>query len=157
YLQNPLKTNPAGRMPLMNLSSQEATDLARYLCRLTDDNLRTALPAAPKTKPGELVKDVYRAYFGVNAGEEVPAFEKLTTDKQWADLGGKLGALKGCVECHAIEENGKPREPVEWFPTLAQIRQAGAKGCVAENPDAARVPVFNFDRREAAAVAAFLK
>src|SRR5262249_22131418 len=31
YLQNPLKTNPVGRMPQMNLSPQEATDIARYL------------------------------------------------------------------------------------------------------------------------------
>ena len=33
YLQNPLKTNPGGRMPHMNLSATEATDIARYLCR----------------------------------------------------------------------------------------------------------------------------
>jgi mono/diheme cytochrome c family protein len=157
FLQNPLKTNPAGRMPQMNLGPQEAADIARYLCRLTDDGVNTAMPAAPITKPAELVKDVYKAYFGVKARDELAGFEKLPADKQWADLGGKLVVLKGCVDCHAIEENGKALPAGAWFPSLNEIKHAGAKGCIAEKPDGAKVPVFPLDRKETAAVAAFLK
>lgn len=157
YLENPLKVNPAGRMPHMNLNQQEATDLARYLCRLTDDNLSTAMPAAPKTKPSELAKDVYRDYYGIKARDELSAFQKLNADKQWVDLGSKLVVLKGCVDCHAIEEKGKPLVARQLFPSLDEIKAAGAKGCITMKPNAAGVPVFPLDARESAAIAAFLK
>lgn len=156
YLQDPLKTNPAGRMPHMNLNQQEATDVARYLCRLTDDDVTTAMPAAPKTKPGELVKQVYRDFYGLKARDAIPAFQQLPAEKQWADLGSKLVVLKGCVDCHVIEEKGKALAPAQWFPSLDEIKAAGTKGCIAEKPDAATVPVFPLEKKETAAVAAFL-
>ena len=44
YLQDPLKSNPSGRMPHMVLNQQEATDIARYLCRVTDENVSPTCP-----------------------------------------------------------------------------------------------------------------
>jgi cytochrome c2 len=157
YLQNPHKTNPGGRMPQMNLTQQEATDIARYLCRTTDENLSTAPPAAPKTKPAELGREVYRSFFGIKARDELPAFQQLTAEKQWADLGEKLVVIKGCVDCHSVERNGKPLTPGEHFPTLGEVKTAGATGCIGEKPDAAKVPVYKLDAKESAALATFLK
>ena len=51
YLQNPLKTNPTGRMPHMNLSAAEATDIARYLCRTQEESVTPDKVPVPKMKP----------------------------------------------------------------------------------------------------------
>ena len=47
YLQNPLTTDPSGRMPNMLLQDREAQDLARYLCASTDPAIEEQLPPAP--------------------------------------------------------------------------------------------------------------
>ena len=76
YLQDPLKTNPAGRMPHMVLNQQEATDIARYLCRVTDDSLVADSPTAPKTKPLDLAKLVFDE-LGANGDGRVDALRKV--------------------------------------------------------------------------------
>src|SRR5262249_23687196 len=74
FLQNPLKTPPSGRMPNMNLSGQEATDLARYLCRLTDETFGPSMPTAPWwLKPSRIAEKVF-------ADSDALAFKFLSAD-----------------------------------------------------------------------------
>ena len=157
YLQNPLKTNPHGRMPQSNLNSQEATDLARYLCRVTEENFSPEMPAAPKTSALNVGRKVFEAADAAKSKDELVAIGKLPTDKQWVEIGRKLVVAKGCVECHAIEQGGKAVLSANSFPHLAKIKTAGAEGCIGKKPDAAKVPVFKLDTKESAAIAAFLK
>jgi len=152
YLQNPLKTNPAGRMPHMNLSAAEATDIARYLCRLTDDAISTDMPPAPKTKPAELLANLAEIDLDKPANE----FEKLPVGKQWAAVGAKLFQAKGCVNCHSMDAANKPGKP-QAFASLDKVKAAGATGCIAAKPDAAKVPVYTLDASGKAALAAFVK
>jgi len=152
YLQNPLKTNPAGRMPHMNLNQQEATDIARYLCRLTDDAISTDMPPAPKTKPAELLANLAEIDLDKPANE----FEKLPVVKQWAVVGAKLFQAKGCVNCHSMDAANKPGKP-QAFASLEKVKAAGTTGCIAAKPDAAKVPVYTLDVSGKAALAAFVK
>lgn len=157
YLQNPHKTNPSGRMPQMSLNSQEATDLARYLCRVVDENFSPEMPAEPKTKPGEVGRKMYAGFDFPKAQDELAAIEKLPAEKQWVEIGHKLVVMRGCVNCHVVEQGGKAQLASDSYPKLAAIETAGAKGCIAEKPDPAKVPVFKLDAKESAAIAAFLK
>lgn len=157
YLQNPLNINPSGRMPQMNLNPQEAIDLARYLCRVTDDSIKTTMPDAPKLTAVQLARDVFRDYFGVKIKDELPVFERLSADQQWENLGRKLVELKGCVECHTIEERGQPIRPVKLYPPLEAITRSGATGCLSAQPNPTTVPVFPLEPRESAAISVFLK
>jgi cbb3-type cytochrome oxidase cytochrome c subunit len=155
FLQDPLKVNPAGRMPHMTLSGVEAQDLARYLCRVTDETFEPAMPPVPKgLKPALIAAPVYKA-FGAKPAD-VTAFEKLAADTQWIDLGRKLLVTKGCVNCHAVEPGGKALAPAAAFPTLADVKKAG-HGCLAPKPAAGTVPAYKLDATETAAIAAFLK
>jgi len=154
YLQNPLKTNPAGRMPHMNLSGGEATDIARYLCRTVDENVNIDQLPVPDIKPTELAERVFP-----NATDaEKKRIAKLKSDAQWSELGGKLVVSKGCVNCHAIEQDGKPIPPLQAnLPTLEQIKKAGAKGCLDVKPEASKSPVYKLDPKEREAIVAFVK
>jgi cytochrome c553 len=157
YLQDPLKTNPAGRMPHMSLNGQEAADLARYLCRVNDETLTPELPLAPTASPGDVARKVYGSLDGVKIPEELAALEKLAAEKQWVAIGQKLVSAKGCVNCHVIEEKGKAEPSIQSFPPLARIESAGATGCIAAKPDPARVPIFKMEAKETKAIAMFLK
>ncbi|MGL6072865.1 MAG: c-type cytochrome [Fimbriiglobus sp.] len=75
FLANPQESNPHGRMPNLNLSGDEARDIARYLARYTDDKLSTKMPPEPAQKPAE----------------------------GWKAAGAKLFVSKGCVNCHAVD------------------------------------------------------
>ena len=129
YLQDPLKVNPGGRMPHMNLTGAEATDLARYLGRLSDDKLPTAMPAAPDAK---------------------------TTEKEWIARGAKLVVSLGCANCHEIG-SPKPLARLDTFPSLDAVKEHRASGCLAEKPDVKMVPVFNLDAKKRDAIIAFAK
>jgi cbb3-type cytochrome oxidase cytochrome c subunit len=154
YLQNPLKTNPHGRMPQMNLNGQEATDLARFLCRNTDDAISPQMPDAPKAKPVDVGR---KAYSGARAQDDLARLQKLTGDKQWVELGRTLVVAKGCVNCHAIEQDGKALAAVDTFPSLENIKAAGAAGCIGDKPDAAKTPVYKAGEQEREAITTFLK
>src|SRR5439155_11558011 len=154
YLQNPLKTNPAGRMPNMNLNGTEATDLARYLCRTTDEALDPGMPSIG-LKPALIAAEVF-AEFGSQPGEYA-AFKKLPTDSQWLDLGRRLLVTKGCVNCHAVEASGKALEPLARFPTFDETRKASSKGCLSQPAHPGLAPEYRLTRTEALAVSAFLK
>ena len=155
FLLNPLKSHPGGRMPQMNLSPAEALDLARYLCRTTDEAIDPGLPTAMGLKPATIAAQVFEAA-RANAAESF-AFDHLPADSQWLDLGRKLVVAKGCVNCHAIEPGGKALTPTAKFPSLEDAKKAGAgKGCLDLKPLAASHPVYNLDKPTSAALTAFL-
>ena len=154
YLQNPLKTNPHGRMPNMNLSAGEATDIARYLCRVPDENVKPEVPE-PKEPPEVLLPIVLPKI----TPEERKRFAGLKTQAQWTELGARLALTKGCVNCHSIEPGGKPIPPLQTdaVPTLERVKKTGATGCIAEKPDAAKAPVYKLDPKEREDIAAFVQ
>jgi mono/diheme cytochrome c family protein len=156
YLQNPLKTNPHGRMPQANLNPQEATDLARFLCRVVDEQFSPEMPATPKTKPADLARKVF-ADATPRDKTELGAIEALPAEKQWVEVGRKLVVSKGCIECHVVEQGGKAITSLQKYPSLSKIEAAGEAGCISAKPDAAKVPIYKLDAKESAAVAAFLK
>jgi mono/diheme cytochrome c family protein len=129
YLQDPLKVNPGGRMPHMGLSSQEATDLGRYLGRVTDEKLATAMPDSP---------------------------DATVTDKEWVARGAKLVVSMGCANCHEIG-SPKPLAGLEKFPSLDAVKKGQSDGCLSDKPDVKKVPVFNLDAKKRDAIAAFTK
>jgi len=150
YLEDPLRTNPHGRMPNMQLAGQDALDLARHLCRVTDDAVDRSKVKAPAIKPAALAA-------GLVAGADAKTFEKLGPDDQWKALGKALLTAKGCVNCHAVEPGGKPLPATTRAPTLAAVRKAGAgAGCLAAKPAAGKVPAYPLDARQREALAAFL-
>ena len=157
YLQNPLKTNLAGRMPHMVLNVQEATDIARYLCRITDENVRPEMPAEPKTKPLDLGRAVYNDGTSSSDPRLFATFRKLPPERQWIEIGLRLVQKKGCVDCHTIGKDATPRTTRAPFSTLNEIRLVGPVGCVGESPDPTFVAAYQLDEKERAALAAFLK
>lgn len=132
YLRDPLAVNPSGRMPHMTLKDREAQDLARYLCRVTDESLTPGMPDPPA---------------GVTK-----------SDEEWRSLGAKLVVSKGCVNCHAIEADGKAIEPAATFPTLDRIKAPGLAGlgCLSEQPDPAKRPAYPLLKTERVAIGEFL-
>ena len=129
YLKNPLATNPHGRMPNMVLADQEASDLAKYLCRQVDEAVPKGLPAGPVGK----------------------------SDAEWQALGKSLLTSKACVNCHAVAPGGKPLQAATTPPSLAAVRKAGdGRGCLSPTPAAGKVPVYHLDAGQRAALGAFL-
>lgn len=150
YLEDPLRTNPHGRMPNMRLNGQDAADLARHLCQSTDDTIDRATVKAPAMTAAALAADRL-------PGDELAAFRKLKPDEQWRALGKSLLTAKGCVNCHTVAPGGKPLPSAVTAPTLAAVRKAGAgKGCLAPTPTAGRSPAYPLDARQRDALAAFL-
>ena len=155
YLRDPLKTNPHGRMPNMNLSAAEATDIARYLCRVPDENVTPDKVPAPKIQPD----DVAPAYFLTATEAEKKRFATLKVELQWVELGARISVTKGCVNCHAIEKNGKPIPALAFGgrAELVLVKQGREKGCLDPVPDAAKSPVYKLDPKEREALVAFVK
>jgi cbb3-type cytochrome oxidase cytochrome c subunit len=149
FLQNPLKVNPSGRMPHMNLDPRESLDIARFLCRLTDDRLPSAMPSAKGLKPDLIAESVLDA-------AELEAFGRQKPDAQWLDLGRKLLLTKGCVNCHAVEPGGKALAAAATLPTLVEVRKAGGKGCLSPQPHAGEAPEYKLDKAEMVSIGAFL-
>jgi cbb3-type cytochrome oxidase cytochrome c subunit len=127
YLADPLKANPHGRMPNMQLTNEEARDLARFLIRSTDDHYDRAAVKEPNLKPADF------------------------DAKSWRELGQKLVTSKGCVNCHTVAPGGKALAA----RTAPPAKKADA-GCLAAKPDATKVPVYKFDDPQRTALAAFV-
>jgi cbb3-type cytochrome oxidase cytochrome c subunit len=135
YLQNPLKFNPHGRMPNMQLNASDALDLARYLCRIGDDAISRTLQLDDN---GDITN--------------------RKSQEEWRKLGRELVVTKGCVNCHTIEPDGKPLSAAQNYPSLTAIRKAiPNSGCLASKPDVSKVPAYALDERQRQAIAAFLK
>lgn len=154
YLQNPLKTNPHGRMPQMNLSAAEATDIARYLCRTQEESVTPDKVPVPKLTPAELAEKILDP---TDLRTKRAILTPTKVDRQWEMLGEHLVVTKGCIACHTIEEGGKPRASFIVFPRLENVKKAGEKGCLDAKPDPAKVPVYSLAPQEREALVAFVK
>jgi cbb3-type cytochrome oxidase cytochrome c subunit len=152
YLRDPLKHNPSGRMPQLNLSDAEALDIARYLCRTVDENITPYQLPPPQLRPTELAPTV----LGQATEAEQQRVRELPPAEQWRELGSRLVHTKGCLNCHEITEKGQPRTVSTAFPALPAITQAGAKGCLDNQPDPGKTPVYPLDAREREALVAFV-
>jgi mono/diheme cytochrome c family protein len=142
YLQNPLATNPHGRMPNMLLNNTEATDIARFLCQQKDDAIAKALPKTPNLKPTELVND--------------PALGQLKPEQQWREVGKRLMTSKGCVNCHTVEVGGQKLAELATAPKLRELA-GSSKACVSGNPTTGQSPSFNLTERDRKSLAIFLR
>jgi len=138
-------------MPNMLLANDEARDLARFLCRTTDDAYKADMPKEPKAKLAELAEPLFAK------PAEFQAFAKLKPADQWKELGKKLLTSKGCVNCHAVEPGGKTLPIAKTAPSLDAVKAAPAAGCLVEKPDVAKAPVYSFDETQRIALTAFLK
>jgi mono/diheme cytochrome c family protein len=149
FLQNPLETHPAGRMPNMRLNGQEANDLARFL--LQD----------PRPLGGARVPDRREANALHARLEERPdrraAFEKIADADAWKQLGEQLSLAKRCDACHRIEPQGRasPRRDAAAFKAIRQPA-ALARGCLADDPSPASVPRFNLNGEDRKAIRSYL-
>lgn len=156
YLQNPLAVNPSGRMPHMAINGQEAQDIARYLCRVVDDAIVPEMPASP---PGDALAMLRKTVFDAEKtpADAQAALTKLKAEQQWVELGRILTVSRGCVNCHNLTPGGKAVEATARFPSLNDIKTAGAgKGCVSTTPKAG-TPVYKLEPGEARDLGAFLK
>lgn len=154
YLEDPLKTNPHGRMPKMQLSGGDAQDLARHLCRITDDAIERDKVPTPKAKPADLAK----TWLDADAQE---TFGKLKPADQWTTLGKSIIVGKGCVNCHTLEVQGKALPTLttakDKLPPLEAIPQAApGQGCLAEKPAVGKVPAYPLTEQDRAALQAFI-
>ena len=147
YLYDPLATNAHGRMPNMALSAAEATDIAKFLCRVTDDKISPAMPAEPKDDPLALV-DL-----------ELGAKNKnLKRPEAWKLAGKWLLTSKGCVNCHEVKPGGSTLPIKENIGLkLASIAKIPEKGCIAGTEIPTTAPKFGFDKDQQEALTAFLK
>jgi cbb3-type cytochrome oxidase cytochrome c subunit len=141
YLRDPRKTNPHGRMPAMNLTNAEARELALYLTRQKDAAIKTAMPAEPKAKPGDLA-----------AAKTIEGFANFDAPKQWREVGKVLMTQKGCVNCHTVKDNATALKPRE-FPSLEAVSAKASAGCVSAKPDSAKHAAYSFTDQERAALA----
>jgi cytochrome c551/c552 len=126
YLQDPLAFHPGGRMPRMQLSAQEATDLARYLCQSVEESIPTELPV-PSLPAQELFA---RHQVALPAG-----FEQWSQPQRWAAAGQMLLVAKGCVNCHELEVGGE-RLVGRTAAPLERVLGAPPRGCLGEDAQA---------------------
>jgi len=150
YLEDPLQTNPHGRMPKMMLSSTEAVDIAKFVCKNTDPAISSGMPPEPKIDfdPAGLVD-----------AETSKSVSKLAGAEKWRAVGKWVVSSMGCVNCHTIAPGGQalpehPHSPLK----LATIRKLPNKGCASEKPEPGhtRQANYNFTAEERAALNAFL-
>ncbi len=147
YLLDPLATNAHGRMPRMGLSAAEATDIAKFLCRVTDDKLNPAMPAEPKGDPTVLVD----LATGAN-------LKNLKRSDAWKEAGKWLLTSKGCTNCHEVKPGGAALPVKENVGSkLATLAKMPEKGCITGTEIPATAPKFGFDKDQQEALTAFLK
>ena len=136
FLLDPAAHRPAGRMPDMKLSPQEAADLAVYLKSGPKDEIPPELEAAMKSIDG------------------TAAGEPFKVDPALADKGKLLFAEKNCVTCH---RSVQPESKAVDLPKLADLRWEGNQGCLSEKPQADAVPWFYLDEVQRQAIRIALK
>lgn len=147
YLLDPLQTNAHGRMPRMGLSSTEATDIARFLVRVTDDKLSMAMPNEPKDDPVPLVD-----------AETGAKLKKLNRADAWKEAGKWLMTYKGCTNCHEVKPNDTALPVTAKFAlAFAGLPKIKLEGCITDSEIPTTAPRFNFDKEQQAALQAFVK
>jgi mono/diheme cytochrome c family protein len=149
FLANPLAVNPSGRMPSLNLSTTEATDLARFLCGTVDKTIPREASAAPKPALLQSVLESLKL-----PADEQAKLGKQPAAQQWRSVGQKLLTTKGCVNCHTVAPGNKPLPAATTAPAWAKLAP-GAKGCVSAQNSAH--PSYAFTPEQQSALNAFLK
>jgi mono/diheme cytochrome c family protein len=154
YLENPLTTDPGGRMPHMLLNRTDGLDLARFFCADIDTGIQRNLPAAPGTKA------MLAAFKRVDSRpEELAAFRRLPVEAQWNDLGKRLVIDKGCNNCHTIAPGGKGFANMLASATFDEIKRPAThgNGCLGEDAGKrGKAPDYHFTLAERAAIRRFL-
>jgi cbb3-type cytochrome oxidase cytochrome c subunit len=146
YLQNPLYTNPHGRMPKMNLAGADTVNIARYLLQSTEQ-----LPAMSALNQPPSAGLVSKA---VSTDKEKAEFAKADSAKQWQIIGQKLVATKGCVNCHIIETPGSKLSAGK-YPALEEIRASTQPGCTSLTHS--KGPRYSLNENQKTALQTFLK
>lgn len=140
FLLDPAAHRPAGRMPDMKLSPQEAADLAVYLKSGPKDEIPEELAAAMKSIDGSATGDT--------------AFQ---LDPALVEQGRQLFADKNCVACHtSVQSDAKPTIE-QQLPKLADLRWEGNHGCLSDKPQPGGVPWFYLDEVQGQAIRTALK
>lgn len=115
FLLEPYAIRPAVvlRMPKFNMSSEEATALARYFAAV--DNASFPNELVESRKPGYLeAKDVeYRAKVEATTGEKPEAGARLVDSMKMV--------TKLCSQCHLIGDFQPTGAPIAQAPNLAQV------------------------------------
>lgn len=151
FLNNPLAVNPAGRMPHMLLTGDEARDLAWYLTGKTVPGLAATLAPPPPAAA------LQAAFQRVDPREdELAEWKKLPPEQQLLELGKRAVIAHGCNNCHKIEPDNKPFASVRFsdmadFLTPEKLQA----GCLAEAASE-RSPRFGLTPPQRQAIRAFL-
>ena len=137
FLLDPSAHRPAGRMPDMKLSAQEAADLAVYLKSGPKDEIPPELAEAMKSVDG--------SSGGGNA---------FQVDAALAEKGGRLFVEKNCVACHqSVQPDARPKQLLP----LAELRSEGNHGCLSETPQPNAVPRYFLDEVQRIAIQVAMK
>jgi len=125
FLLDPAAHRPAGRMPDMKLSPQEAADLAVYL------------KSGPKDEIPEELKEAMKSIDGTSGGDG-----DFAPDPALVDRGQALFAEKNCVSCH---RSAQPETKPKAAKPLTELRAEGGHGCLSEKPMGNAVPWYYLD------------
>lgn len=148
YLRNPLALHPGGHMPQMQLQPQEATDLARFLCLNRLDSIPADLPPVPSVAPQKL--------FALHDQRLPDGWGQLPAERQWGAAGEMLLTVKGCVNCHEIEVDGKPL-PARTARPLERVLTATRPGCLSDQQKQGKEPHYTLTQEQREALQAFLR
>ena len=130
----------------MALTAPEAIDIARFLSRIADDKLTTAMPPEPKDDPTALVdRDTHEK------------IKNLKRPEAWREAGKWLVTYAGCVNCHTVAPGGKALPKRDDIGLkLASIAKLPGKGCIADAETRTPSPKFGFAKEQQDALNAFL-
>ena len=152
-LRDPLRVHPAGRMPSLQLSEQEALALAAYVRSGPYDPEPLVYPAGVP-RP-EVVAEVVARLGG--RAEVVRALEQSTEPSTALRTGGKeLVQVLGCLGCHTLRVAGEALPNRVLAPPLAgrSVEALLQRGCLAERP--LRAARYGFSVKQRQQLAAFL-
>lgn len=159
FLQDPLAIDPAGRMPHMFLTGEEAQDLAVYLlARDGEETDSLKLPTQPAAK------DLHAAFASTEpSSEALKAFDGLAFDIQINTLAEAALKQRQCVNCHNVRgADGKPVEKTRMakhdMAGVAQAVQSDAAslGCLADASPGQGTPKFSEELRQSDDLRTFL-
>ncbi|MBL9123979.1 MAG: c-type cytochrome [Planctomycetaceae bacterium] len=140
FLQQPAKFDPAGRMPDLQLSRDEAAALAAYLTSPKTEPIEPlSLPDAPSSAE---IASVWHAL-----GQEPTDLSDASPERQLAQLGREVLRARQCTSCHELKIAGEedfwaPRPAQADFAQLARRAAAPGElpGCFATGEQPAASP-----------------
>ena len=142
FLQQPGKFDPAGRMPDLKLSAEEAKAIAAYLTDAkTEPIAPLALPEAPTSE------EIRTAWLAL--GQKLSKLDSQSPGQQLAQLGRQVMHERRCTSCHEFKISGevdfwKARPANSDFARVAASSQNEDRaGCLKSEPSPdAKIPRF---------------